>query len=239
MNRREHLRTLLLGTAGTSLAIAGCEPVSPSVEAEIVAEANTFYGRTPEEAERDERLQEDTFFTPHELETITVLANTILPPGETGDIVDAQVPEFIEFIAKDVPAHQIELRGGLAMLDQQAKQRFNKEYKELTGEEQATLLDPIASPDPTTPHTERTAGENFFGLIRGLVCTGFYTSAVGVEELGYQGNQANLWDGVPDEVLAKYAHLGIGYDPEWIARCINHDTREVVAEWDEQGNLLT
>jgi len=239
MNRREHLRTLVLGTAGTGLALTGCEPVAPAVEAEINAEANTFYGRTPEEAERDARLMEDSFFTPHELETITVLANTIMPPSAHGDIVDADVPEFIEFIAKDVESYQVPLRGGLAQLDQQARDGFGKYYKELTASEQATLLDPIAFPDPEMPRSERSSGENFFSLIRGLVSTGYFTSEVGIKDLGYQGNQANLWDGVPEKVLAKYAHLGIAYDPAWVAKCIDHDKRETIATWDENGNLLT
>ena len=239
MNRREHLRTLLLGTAGTGLALTGCEAVAPGTEAEIVAEATTFYGRTPKEARRDERLRETTFFTDHERETITVLANTILPPSAHGDVVDAEVPEFIEFMAKDVEGYQVPLRGGLASLDHQARAAFAKPYKELTLAEQATLLDPIAYPDPETPRSERSAGENFFALMRGLVCTGYFTSEVGVNDLGYKGNQPNTWDGVPEEVLAKYAHLGIGYDPEWLAKCIDQDTRDVVAEWDDEGNLLT
>jgi len=239
MNRRDHLKTLVLGTAGTGIALTGCEPITPAVEAEIAAEATSFYGRTPTETLHDERLHDETFFTEHERETLVVLANTIMPPSEHGDIIDAEVPEFIEFMAKDVPRFQIPLRGGLAMLDQQAKQLFGKEYKELSGAEQAEILDPIAYYEPDQLESERSAGQNLFALIRGLVCTGYFTSEVGVKDLGYKGNQANIWDGVPQEVLNRYADLGIGYEDAWIAKCVDQSQREVIAEWDDAGNLLT
>jgi hypothetical protein len=32
---------------------------------------------------------------------------------------------------------------------------------------------------------------------------------------------------------------GVAYDPEWVAKCIDHSTRNEIATWDEKGNLLT
>jgi len=59
---------------------------------------------------------------------------------------------------------------------------------------------------------------------------------VGIKDLGYTGNAANVWDGVPQRVLDQH---GVAYDPEWIAKCVDQSKRDVVAEWDEEGNLLT
>jgi len=40
--------------------------------------------------------------------------------------------------------------------------------------------------------------------LRNLVATGFYTSEIGVKDLGYMGNTPNRWNGVPDDVLKQY-----------------------------------
>jgi hypothetical protein len=49
-------------------------------------------------------------------------------------------------------------------------------------------------------------------------------------------NFANVWDGVPEEVLANHE---VDYDPEWLAKCVDQSKRNDIAEWDEEGNLLT
>ena len=66
--------------------------------------------------------------------------------------------------------------------------------------------------------------------------TGYYTSEMGIKDLDYKGNQPNIWDGVPEEVLQKH---GVSYDPEWIAKCVDQSQRGVTAERDDDGNLIT
>ena len=53
-----------------------------------------------------------------------------------------------------------------------------------------------------------------------LTATGFYTSAIGVKDLDYQGNQPNRWDGVPNEVLDQY---GLSYSEKDLKDCVRHD----------------
>ena len=45
-----------------------------------------------------------------------------------------------------------------------------------------------------------------------------------------------LTEGLPEEVLKEH---DVTYDPEWLAKCVDQSQREVIAEWDENGNLLT
>ena len=59
---------------------------------------------------------------------------------------------------------------------------------------------------------------------------------MGFEDLGVTSNFANVWDGVPEEVLANH---DVDYDPEWLAKCVDQSKRNDIAEWDEEGNLLT
>jgi len=72
--------------------------------------------------------------------------------------------------------------------------------------------------------------------MRNLVLTGYFTSEVGIKELGYQGNTPNVWNGVPQEVLDDH---GLSYDEEWLAKCLDPDTRADIAQWDDEGNLIS
>jgi len=234
MDRRESFKTILVGGITGSLLLTGCEPdVEESTASPESAEG--LYGRTEQEKARDARVKGETFFTQHEIATIAVLCDLILPATATaGSATDAGVPEFIEFIVKDITAHQTPVRGGLMWLDNRSSKLFEKDFASCSAAEQTRLLDEIAWPDKSTPETEQ--GIKFFSRMRNLVLTGYYTTRIGIEDLGYKGNVPNVWDGVPEEVLRKHE---LSYDPAWLEKCVDQDKRDVVAEWDDAGNLLT
>lgn len=46
--------------------------------------------------------------------TIAILSDIIIPKDESsGSATEAGVPDFIQFIVKDQPNHQVPMRGGL------------------------------------------------------------------------------------------------------------------------------
>ena len=118
-------------------------------------------------------------------------------------------------------------------LDHEANKAYHKEFKACSEEEQKALCDLIAYPDLAKPEMEQ--GVKFFNLVRNLTLTGFYTTKMGVEELGYKGNTPSVWDGVPEGVLKKH---GLSYEEEWLAKCIDQEKRMNIAQWDEEGNLI-
>ncbi len=233
MDRRDSIKSLLAGTLAGGLLINGCVP---EVEEEGKKEATTTgdYGRTPKEKEHDAKLKAAQFFNEHELTTIAVLCDIILPANDRfGSATDAGVAEFIEFMAKDLPNHQLPIRGGLMWLDNKSNKQFGKEFKVCSIEQQISIIDEIAYPDKANPEAEQ--GVKFFSLMRNLTLTGYYTTKMGLEDLGYKGNVANIWDGVPDDVLEKH---GLAYDEEWLAKCIDQSKRADIAQWDDAGNLI-
>ncbi len=238
MDRRQSIQTMLLGAGAISLGLQSCVGEGePELDQQIIDSADNYFGRTPEELERIEKLNAEALFTTHELETIAVLSEVILPPKpEVGGPLEAGVPEFIEFIGKDIPRMQNTLLGGLLWLDSTSNELFNTEFKSLSLDLQKQILDPIAFYDPEIPTRERPFEIQWFSLMRNLTLTGYYTSELGIKDLGYKGNQPNVWDGVPQDVLDQH---GMSYDPEWIAKCIDQNTRGDIATWDENGNLLT
>lgn len=240
MDRRKTIKTLLAGTLGGAV-VAGtacCKTENDATDitpAEAVEEG--LYGRTPAELRRDEQIKAAVFLTDEELTTIAVLCDIILPATATaGSATEAAVPDFIAFIVKDLPDHQLPIRGGLMWLNSESNKRYNKIFTDLSDKEQLTIIDDIAYPDPGSKKPEMSPGIAFFDRMRNLTLTGYYTTRMGFDDLGYQGNYPNIWDGVPEEVLKTH---GVAYDPEWIAKCIDQEKRNEIAMWDEEGNLLT
>ena len=200
MKRRDTLKALSL--TGFGLAVGPAEAAVPAPPDKKVP-LKIPNGRQAYEAERDAKLNAEKFFTPAEMKTITLLADIILPAdAKSGSASQAGVPAFIEFIVKDQPANQIPMRGGLAWLDNQSRKRFDKAFALATRTQQIELIDLIAYPQQAT--RDMSQGVAFFNLMRNLTMTGFYTTKMGIEDLGYMGNTPNNWDGPPEAVLKQY-----------------------------------
>jgi gluconate 2-dehydrogenase subunit 3-like protein len=184
MDRREYLK--LVGVATVGSAIPGCTP-EDITQAAAVAGSRLPDGTFAEYAYR--------FFTPPEMDTIRMLADLIIPADErSGSASDARVPEFIDFTAWDRETLQIPLRGGLAWLDNTCRKSFESRFTECTPEERLSVLDRIAWPD--VAEDVDGPGVAFFNLIRDMTASGFFSSEMGVRDLGYMGNTAVAqWNG--------------------------------------------
>lgn len=237
MDRRESIKSIVLGSVAGGLALHGCKPdTTPAVE-EVTQLEIPIYGRTPKEAEHNAKLMAEQFFNEHEMETLGVLCALILPANHNNPSAkDVGVPDFIEFIVKDIPSYQTPIRGGLMWLDHTSNNKFKVEFKSITEDQQKEILDAIAFPDIKKPQIEWPTEERFFNIMRNLTLTGYYTTKEGIEDLGYKGNQFNIWEGVPDDVLKQH---GVAYEPEWLAKCVDNNKRNDLAQWDDNGNLIT
>jgi hypothetical protein len=83
---------------------------------------------------------------------------------------------------------------------------YGKSFRECEGKQQLEMVDEIAWPENAKPELQQ--GVSFFNLMRNLTATGFYTSEIGIKDVGYAGNQPNQWNGIPSEVLQQY---GLSY----------------------------
>lgn len=221
MDRRESLRLIATGAVAAPAVIAGCNTDDKKTEV-AAADPKFNLDRNPAEVENEKRLLAmDKFFTDHEMVTIAILSDIIIPKDDvSGSATDAKVPEFIEFIVKDMPNHQTPLRGGLRWLDMQCVTRYNNAFKDCTKEQQIELIDQIAYPKKAK--LEMAQGVSFFNKMRDMVATGFYTSQIGVKDIGYMGNTANEWNGVPDDVLKQY---GLAYSEKELKECLSFDKK--------------
>lgn len=215
MDRRKYLKVLGLSTVSGGLLLDACK--DPDVKAVKPEDATALsYDRAEEEKAIHKKLISETFFTPHEMTTIGVLADIIIPADDvSGSATQAKVPDFIEFIVKDKPEFQTPMRGGLRWLDLQMMKIYGTAFKDSKQEQQIALVDAIAYPQKAKP--EMKQGVAFFNLMRNLTATGFYSSEMGIKDVGYAGNKPNQWNGVPDDVLKQY---GLAYSEKELKECV-------------------
>jgi len=193
MKRRDVLKILLAAPAAT-LSWTDAEAMQAASAAHNARAANQFVPK---------------FFTPTEFKLVSVLADIVIPKDErSGSATDAGVPEFMDFMMIDQPARQVAMRGGLAWLDHECQQRFDKVFLDCVEAQRTAVLDDIAWPAKAKP--EFAHGVAFFTSFRDLTAAGFWTTRMGIDDLQYLGNRSVArWNGCPDAALKK---LGVAYD---------------------------
>jgi len=219
MDRRKSLKVMVLGTVSSGFLLEACETSNKKTVIKKAPKetAEKHPGLMQEEVKHLDEVKSYTFFTPHEMQTITILADIIIPKDDvSGSASDAKVPDFIEFIVKDKPENQVPMRGGLHWLDMQCLKRYNNAFAECNHQQQMEMVDEIAWPKKAKP--EMQPGIKFFNLMRNLTATGFYTSEMGVKDVGYVGNTPNQWNGVPADVLKKH---NLAYTEKELKECIS------------------
>ncbi len=219
MDRRKSIKAIALGTVSTGILLEACktEPGKEVTKKETTTDAHA--DRMAEEIEYNEKVAAMHFFTADEMATIRLLADIIIPKDEiSGSATEAGVPEFIDFIANDMPDHQVPMRGGLRWLDIECLNRYNNAFKDCTPAQQTEIVDAIAYPKKAAPELQQ--GVAFFNRMRNLTVTGFFTSEMGVKDIGYAGNKPNQWNGVPDDVLKQY---NMAYTEKELKECISFD----------------
>jgi hypothetical protein len=188
LSRRELVGLMGLATLATAF---GCKASDVQRAAEHAA--GSMGGYTP------------GFFSPEEWKTVNVLVDIIIPRDErSGSATDAAVPAFMDFMMQENPGSQQRMRLGLAWLNRESRARFQAAFADATGEQQLTLVNEIAWPDKAKGNELLTEPVSFFSNFRNLTASGFWSSRMGVDDLGYKGNTyVQQWDGCPAPQLEK------------------------------------
>jgi Gluconate 2-dehydrogenase subunit 3 len=180
ISRRDILRTLAVGAAGSVLQVIPAEAaecVHQMVHKEKSAAPAGAY--TPK------------YFSAPQYATLIFLCDTIIPKDEkSGGAVEAGAPEFIDLLTSENEDYQLKLGGGLFWLDSFCTDRFGTVFMQSTPEQKKEVLDLIAFRKNARQDHSLSQGVSFFAFLRRLTCDGFYTSKIGIADLGYLGNTA-------------------------------------------------
>jgi len=133
--------------------------------------------------------------TAHEYATMENLAEWIVPGARA-----AGATRFIDFLCNATDDMKVIFTGGLAWLDDAMRGRTDgKDFVSASQEQQKAMLDLIAFRENDSPALG--PGIQFFNWARRLVVDAYYTSPVGIKEVGYMGNSAMSKFSVPREAV--------------------------------------
>jgi hypothetical protein len=191
LSRRELVAAFAAISAGAALRPTGVQATEAT---RLVRAATVGGGYAPK------------IYTPHEWATVRMLVDYIIPRDErSGSATDALVPEFMDTMLDLEPNMRTAHRGGLAWLDHEMRERTGTDFIAATDAQRREVLDLVSR--PRTAPESMSHGVQWFNSFRDLTATGFYTSEIGVNDLGYTGNTAVMeWTGCTDEA---YRHLGV------------------------------
>ena len=134
------------------------------------------------------------FFTSEEYFTLQILCDLIIPSDGRPGAKEAGVSEFVDFMASSDPSIQFQFRYGLGWLNGHAEYLFKKSFSALPQERQIEILEHLAYKDKQRDGEE--GGREFFALLREYTVMGFYTSRIGLQEIGYPGLK-QMWNHDP------------------------------------------
>ncbi|MBM3726821.1 MAG: gluconate 2-dehydrogenase subunit 3 family protein [Acidobacteria bacterium] len=165
--------------------------------------------------------------TDHEYKTVSRLAELIVPADEvSGSGVDAGAPEFIDLLASQNAKLADIYHGGLAWLDAEMRRRNKTTFLAAAPAAQTGMLDVLVAAEREertrrgeelvyqrsadyrnfAGYTTKRPGEFgpgvvFFDWVRRMTVDAFYTSPMGVKDIGYVGNRSYSKYEVPQAAL--------------------------------------
>jgi hypothetical protein len=140
------------------------------------------------------------YLKPHEFKTLRHLGDLIMPADSTSPAAsDAGAAEFIDFLCSrnEDLAHIFD--GGLAWLDQYMLHKYGTDFLSSKPAEQTAVLDLAYGTRGGAP--EVAGGAQFFTWARNMVVDAYYTSPVGVKDIGYMGNAVRSSFSVPQAAV--------------------------------------
>jgi hypothetical protein len=179
ISRRDVLRSLGKGVVAGSvlrmIPLEAAEHAHRLIQAEKAAPSGAYKPK---------------FFAQHQYKTLQALCQSIIPPDErSGGAVEAGAPEFIDLLTSENEEYQLTLGGGIMWLDTTCIDRYGMVFSECAGEQQRQMLDGIAYRKNAVSDPSLSQGVEFFSLLRNLTADGYYTSEIGIKDLGYIGNK--------------------------------------------------
>jgi len=192
LTRREWVQRMLAG-AGAGIAI-------PALTEANWAQAADAQAATPAEAPGEWKA---AFFDESQNQSLVALAERIVP-GSTG----AQVNRFLDTaISASTQGSQLKFVAALNAMEGEGLHQFTKSFKDLSVDQQNQVLSaastaksssPTSSPEVANiPGTQPPAPtlRDYFELLKGWVSIAYYSSEMGMRELGWNGE--NFFDSFP------------------------------------------
>jgi hypothetical protein len=190
LSRRELIRAALFASAASALgpAFSFSQAIDSSLTAAARGEDGSKFLGDPN--------WKPVFLNEHQNETLIALCEVIIPATGSPGAKDALVNRFIDLLLSVQPGEfQNQFTGALALIDAESQKQFGKDFRNMSSDDQISLLMPWAFARAPSHWTARNrageeppdAAQQNFELLKTLIVTGYYSSEVGQKELGWDG----------------------------------------------------
>jgi hypothetical protein len=195
MKRREMLRASVFGGAAAALtpAIVGAKQSKTADAAADKSELTPAQRGVDMSNELKVANWKPLFLDEHQNETLIVLSDLIIPATDTPGAKDALVNRYIDLVmAAETHKNQKSFLGNLAYIDGESMRIYKNTFRYLSREDQDDLLHTMAYPLSGSSWTGEEAGEGpgytNFEQLKKHIADAFYTSQIGMKELGRDDN---------------------------------------------------
>jgi hypothetical protein len=133
------------------------------------------------------------FLDEHQNETLIVLSDLMIPATDTPGAKAALVNRTIDLVlAAETSEVQRAFLNSLGFLDGESMRRFKSAFRYLSREDQDDLLHGMAYPRVGSKwtgeaETKPDIGHEHFEALKRSIMTGYYSSQMGAQELGWDG----------------------------------------------------
>jgi gluconate 2-dehydrogenase subunit 3-like protein len=151
-----------------------------------------------------------------ELRTTAALCDVVIPAeGQVPSASAVGVTDFVdEWVSAPYPncvKDRKTILDGLAWIEGESQKRFGKGFADAAESQRVALCEDIAP--EAAAGTPLESPSKFFRRFRNLTTAGFFTTPVGMRDLGYVGNvPLATFDGPPADLVAK---LGLTDEVKW------------------------
>jgi gluconate 2-dehydrogenase gamma chain len=211
-------RAMLRGVALAATAIAS---------GQLSLEAAQHVHQQVKEEKKNAGTYKLKLFNEREYKTLGRLAELIVPADEvSGSAREAGAPEFTDLLCSQNRELADIYTGGLFWLDAQMEDRHGVSFLDATEGQQTAMLDLLVEAEKQEGErraqgltfediqryqefesygiyrpSELSPGIRFFDWVRRMTVDAFYTSEIGVKDIGYKGNTATSKFEVPQEII--------------------------------------
>ena len=188
VTRRDLVKiALAVTTAGGAIDVASAQHVHEAAAADKAASGGVYKPK---------------LFNEHEYLTLRKLAELIVPADDVSpSALESGACEFIDLLSSNNDELAAKYTGGLAWLDREMLRRYNANFLDAKPGQQTAMLDLLAFRKTAQQSPELGPGIQFFTWARMMVVDAFYTSKVGIKDVGYMGNKGMAKFEIPQEAI--------------------------------------
>ena len=197
MKRREMLRASVLGgAAALTPALVGAKSGGAAGlqgAGEEKSELTPAQRGVDASKELNVANWKPVFLDEHQNETLIILSDLIIPATDTPGAKEALVNRYIDLVmAAETHENQKSFLGNLAYIDGESMRIYKNTFRYLSREDQDDLLHTMAYPIAGSTWTGEAAGADpgftNFDQIKTHISGAYYTSQIGMKELGRDDN---------------------------------------------------